>query len=147
VAKALVVSYEQGKEPAGSIEESISWLESDSMESDIILSRFRYVNIDRVWIGEWIYWQLAHTTRNYLFPASCVFSRSLAMAYNNRDSSALRAEVPLSQPPVQNANQLSAQLLRHLFWASLVELNSHLTTGNWTGCPSFLILNSSAPTA
>jgi hypothetical protein len=26
---------------------------------------FRGVTIDGVWIGEWIYWPLIHTTRNY----------------------------------------------------------------------------------
>jgi hypothetical protein len=32
----------------------------------IMVSRFRgCVTIDRLWTGEWIYWPLIHTTRNY----------------------------------------------------------------------------------
>jgi hypothetical protein len=31
----------------------------------LILSRSIYVTTDRVWVGEWIYWPLIHTTRNY----------------------------------------------------------------------------------
>jgi hypothetical protein len=30
-----------------------------------IVSQFRGVTIDGVWIGEWIYWLLIHVTRNY----------------------------------------------------------------------------------
>jgi hypothetical protein len=30
-----------------------------------ILSRFMWLDIDEVWMGEWIYWLLIHTTRNY----------------------------------------------------------------------------------
>jgi hypothetical protein len=83
------------------------------MAERITLSRV-CVTIDGVWIGEWIYWPLIHTTRNYKqlqhrrylhnseittapakpFPACCVFtSRSLATASNSRDSSALCALV------------------------------------------------------
>jgi hypothetical protein len=86
------------------------------------------VTIDRVWIGEWIYCLLIHTTRNYkhlttfslistidkspqhplnLFPTSCLFiNRSLATASNSGDSSASLAQVLLLQPPVQNSCQL-----------------------------------------
>jgi hypothetical protein len=40
------------------------------------------------------------------FPACCVFnSRSLATTSNSGDSLALRAQVLLSQPPVQNSDQ------------------------------------------
>jgi hypothetical protein len=55
-------------------------------------------------------------------------SRSLATPANNWDSSATRAQVVSSQPPVQNSHQLSTELQRPLFLASLAELNSQL---NW----------------
>jgi hypothetical protein len=76
------------------------------------------VTIDRVWIGEWIYWPLMHTTRNckYLqryrsspqhplgpFPACCIISGSLAGASGSGDSSASRARDLSSQPLVQNS--------------------------------------------
>jgi hypothetical protein len=73
----------------------------------------RVVSTERVWIGEWIYWQLTHTwlgtTSNYSataylhtlqimttpakpFPACSVFtSLTLATAYNSGVSSASRA--------------------------------------------------------
>jgi hypothetical protein len=42
------------------------------------------------------------------FPACCVLtSPSLATASNSGDSSSSRAQVPLSQPPVQNSCQLN----------------------------------------
>jgi hypothetical protein len=91
-----------------------------------ILSRIG-VTVDGVWIGEWIYWPLIHTTRNYkhykliytlykllehqlsLFPACCVaVSPSLATTSNNGDSSASRAQVHSSHPPVQNWTKLIA---------------------------------------
>jgi hypothetical protein len=62
------------------------------------------------------------------FPASRLYSRSLATASNSRDSSASRARVLLSQPPVQNSCQQSSQLQRHLSSASLAEFN-------WTANP------------
>jgi hypothetical protein len=81
------------------------------------------VTIYGVWIGELIYWQLIHTSRdcNYSaianlhiykspqhllspFPACCIFiSLSLATASNNGNSSASRAQVSSSDPPVQNS--------------------------------------------
>jgi hypothetical protein len=58
------------------------------------------------------------------FPDCCVLtSRSLATASNSGDSSASRAQVLLSQPPVQNSCQLSSRLQRHLFSSFLAELN------------------------
>jgi hypothetical protein len=69
---------------------------------------FMCVTIDRVWIGEWIYWPLIHTTRNYkhiqhycrfphftnhytlsvLHPAVSWLSRCLVTAHNNGNSTA-----------------------------------------------------------
>jgi hypothetical protein len=69
-----------------------------------------------------------------IFPACCVLaSRSLATAYSNGDSSTCRAQVLLSQPPVQNSCQLSTQLYRHHFSASLAELN-------WTANPQLNLI-------
>jgi hypothetical protein len=78
------------------------------------------VTISWVWIGEWIYWPRLGTRSYYSatatlhksqvtvthakpFLACRVFtSRSLTTAYNSGDSSASRAQVLSSQPPVQN---------------------------------------------
>jgi hypothetical protein len=53
--------------------------------------------------------------------------------FNSGDFSVFRTVVLLSQPPVQNSSQLSNRLQRHLFSASLAELNSteldHLAWG------------------
>jgi hypothetical protein len=83
-----------------------------------MLSRV-WVIMDEIWIGEWIYWPLIHTTRNYKqlnttapakpFPTCYVFtSSSLATASNTGYSSASRAQVLPSQPPVQNSTELIA---------------------------------------
>jgi hypothetical protein len=81
---------------------------------------------DGVWIGEWIYWPLIHTTQNYKhysavanlhnsqittapakhFPACCAFtSHSLAVASNSGDCLASHAQILPSQPPVQKCTQ------------------------------------------
>jgi hypothetical protein len=86
------------------------------------------VTIDGVCTSEWIYWRLhtpLGTTSNYSaianfhalqittapskpFPACCVLtSLSLATASNSEGSSASRAQVLLSQPPVHNSCQLN----------------------------------------
>jgi hypothetical protein len=52
-----------------------------------------------------------------LFPACCAFiSRSLATDYNSGDSSASRAQVLSSQPPVQNST-LNRQLTK--YWVKI----------------------------
>jgi hypothetical protein len=92
----------------------------------IILSCSMCVTIDGVWIGEWIYWPLIHTTQNYTqlqrhhwspqitiplarpFPACCVLSsHSLAMASNSGNSLGSCAQVLSSQPPIQNSTELT----------------------------------------
>jgi hypothetical protein len=57
------------------------------------------------------------------FQPAVFTSRSLATASNIEDSSASRAQVLLSQPHVQNSCQLSTELQRHLFLASLAGIN------------------------
>jgi hypothetical protein len=60
------------------------------------------------------------------FPACCIFtSRSLTTASSSGDSSVLRAQVLLSQPPVQNSTQLT-ELWRHFFSASLLQSSTGL---------------------
>jgi hypothetical protein len=59
-------------------------------------------------------------------PPYSVNSRSLATASNSGDSSASRVQVCLLLPLVQNSTQMSPELQRHLFSASLAELNSQL---------------------
>jgi hypothetical protein len=102
-----------------------------SVSQDTILSQFRGVTIDRVWIGEGIYWPLIHTTRNYKrlkcyrwfphfkittapakpFPACSLFtSCSLVMTSSSGDSSASRAQILLPQPPMRNSCQISTEL-------------------------------------
>jgi hypothetical protein len=123
------------------------------------------VTVDGVWIGEWIdplYTPLGtasnhntiaelHTLQITIapakpFPVCCIFtSRSLATASNSGDASVSRAQVLLSQPPVQNFCQLLTQLQRHLFSASLAELN-WLPTLNWIDCPNSLLYNHFART-
>jgi hypothetical protein len=84
-----------------------------------VLSQFRGVTIEGVWIGDSIYWPL-RTTSNYSatadlhnsqitaahakpFPACCVISRSLTTASNSGDCSASDPQVLSSQPPVWNS--------------------------------------------
>jgi hypothetical protein len=106
-----------------------------------------YVAIDGVWIGEWIllttythHSELQAITALSLIPAlyrslhaksslacSVSNSRSLTTASNSGDPSASRAQVLSSQSPVQNSF-VNCQLYRHLFSASLGELNSLLQT-------------------
>jgi hypothetical protein len=98
------------------------------------------VTIDGVWISEFIYttWNfklitalsLISTTNRSpqhplrLFQACYVFiSRSLATTSNSGVSSAFHAQILCSQPPVQNPCELSTQVQRHLFSASLEKLN------------------------
>jgi hypothetical protein len=68
------------------------------------------------------------------FPPCCLLTNhSLATASNSGDSSASCVQVLLSQLPVQNFSQFSqlpTELQRHLFLASLVELNYRLPTLN-----------------
>jgi hypothetical protein len=57
-----------------------------------------------------------------LFPAWCAFtSRSLAMASNSGDSSASRAQVLSSQPPLQNSTTLTtkSKSKSHCDWRSV----------------------------
>jgi hypothetical protein len=105
------------------------------------------VTIDRIWIGEWIYWPLIPwlgSTNNYNaiadlhnsqiiiasakpFPASCVFtSHSLVTTSNSGDSSASVLRVYHHSLPRRTLCQIELQ--HHLFSASLAELNSQLTT-------------------
>jgi hypothetical protein len=101
------------------------------------------------------------------FSACCVLtSRSLATACNSGDSSASRAQILVSQPPVQNSCQLCQfflALLAELNWTvnpqltcchrfSIIRLAaiSHqppsllftgwLSVNNWTGSPSIVFL-------
>jgi hypothetical protein len=75
------------------------------------------VTRDGVWIGEWIYWALVYTTRNYTLPIidmqrlvpsaiTVSTSRFLGTASTEGDCSASRTQVLLSQLPVQNSCQL-----------------------------------------
>jgi hypothetical protein len=69
---------------------------------------FKSVTIEGKWIGRWIYWQLAYTTRNYnlqitdthtdYYPQSITVSTScfLATASTEGDPSSSRAQVLLS---------------------------------------------------
>jgi hypothetical protein len=105
------------------------------------------VTINGVWIGEWIYWPIMHTTRNYtqlqryrwsppctnhytlsLLNLLCLYSRSLATSSNSGDSSASRAWVLLSQPPLQKLTRTIAP--------SLLSLPCR---AQLTGCPSSLL--------
>jgi hypothetical protein len=66
-----------------------------------------------------ILYKLPQNSLNLFQPAA---SRSLAKA-SNSGSSASRAQVFLSQSPIQNSCQLSTQIWRHFFSAFLAELN------------------------
>jgi hypothetical protein len=104
--------------------------------------------MDGIWIGEWIYWQLIHTTQNYTVEitdthrlVSSVYS-SLQQPFPDNgftscDSSASRTYVLLSQSPVQNSCQLTTQLTRSQAGGNSHQPPSFLFTGwplteNWT---------------
>jgi hypothetical protein len=70
------------------------------------------------------------TAGNTKSPPNCSVFNSLALATasNSAHSSGSRAQVLWSQPPVQNSSQLSTELERNLFLASLAEIS-------WTANP------------
>jgi hypothetical protein len=102
------------------------------------------VNIDSVWVGEWIYWPVIHITQNYtlykslqhllsFFPACSVFnSHSLTKASNSGESSASCAQVVTVQWISCNRTLLNCQY-NYNATSSQIPLHSltELPTLNW----------------